>query len=108
MNQVEIYKAEDGQAQVDVAFKEDTVWLTQKQMAELFGRDRVAITQHIGNIFKEKELEEKLVCKDFLHTTKHGAIKGKTQKAKAKFYNLDVIISDGYPVLVGRLRLTNK
>ena len=93
-----IYKAKDGSQQLDVRLEEETVWLTQKQMAELFGRDRVAITQHLGNIFKEKELEEKLVWKDFLHTTKHGAIKGKTQTATTKYYNLDVIISVGYRV----------
>jgi death-on-curing family protein len=93
-----IYQAKDGSQQIEVRLEEDTVWLTQKNMAELFGRDRVAITQHLGNIFKEKELEERLVCKDFLHTTKHGAIKGKTQAATAKYYNLDVIISVGYRV----------
>ena len=93
-----IYKAKDGSQQLEVMLEQETVWLTQKQMAELFGRDRVAVTQHIGNIFKEKELEEKLVCKEFLHTTKHGAIKGKTQSATTKYYNLDVIISVGYRV----------
>ncbi len=62
-------------------------------MAELFGRNRVAITQHIGNIFKEEELSEQLVCKDFLHTSPHGAISGETQEKTIKFYNLDVIIS---------------
>lgn len=98
MNQIEIYQTKDKQTQVEVSFQEETVWLSQKQMATLFGRDRVAITQHLGNIFKEKELEEKLVCKGFLHTTKHGAIKGKTQAATAKYYNLDVIISVGYRV----------
>ena len=56
-----IYKAKDGSQILDVRLEEETVWLNQKQMAELFGRDRVAITQHLGNIFKEKELEEKLV-----------------------------------------------
>ena len=53
-------------------FNSTPIWLTQKQMSELFGRDRVAITQHIGNIFKEEELEENLVCKDFLLTAKDG------------------------------------
>jgi prophage maintenance system killer protein len=67
-------------------------------MAELFGRNRVAITQHIGNIFKEEELNEQMVCKDFLHTTQHGAITGKTQEKITKYYNLDVIISVGYRV----------
>lgn len=93
-----IYKSEDGQIAFNVNVFEDTVWLTQKEMAELFDRNRVAITQHIGNIFKEGELKEKLVCKDFLHTTQHGAITGKTQNKSTKYYNLDVIISVGYRV----------
>lgn len=97
-NQIEIYTTKDNQTEVQVLFEQDTVWLSQKQMAELFGRNRVAITQHIGNIFKEDELVEQLVCKDFLHTTKHGAITGKTQEKKIKYYNLDVIISVGYRV----------
>jgi hypothetical protein len=67
-------------------------------MSELFGRNRVAITQHIGNIFREGELDQKVVCKDFLHTTQHGAIKGKRQTKSIKLYDLDVIISVGYRV----------
>jgi len=97
-NQIEIYTTKDNHTEVQVLFEQDTVWLSQKQMAELFGRNRVAITQHIGNIFKEDELVEQLVCKDFLHTTKHSAITGKTQEKKIKYYNLDVIISVGYRV----------
>jgi len=92
MNQIEIYRTKDKQTQVEVSFQEETVWLTQKQMAELFGRDRVAITQHLGNIFKEKELNKKSVCKDFLHTAADG------KSYKTKYYNLDVIISVGYRV----------
>lgn len=98
MNDIEIYKSINDQIEITVQFDNDTVWLTQKQMAELFGRNRVAITQHIGNLFKEEELNEKVVCKDFLHTTKHGAITGKTQEKRTKYYNLDVIISVGYRV----------
>lgn len=97
-NQIEIYKSSDNAIELQVSLDKDTVWLTQKQMAELFGRNRVAITQHIGNIFKEEELNEQQVCKDFLHTTQHGAITGKTQIKTTKFYNLDVIISVGYRV----------
>jgi hypothetical protein len=84
-NQIEIFKSDDNQIELKVQFDIDTVWLTQAQMAELFERNRVAVTQHIGNIFKEGELEEKLVCKDFLQTTQHGAIKGKTQSRTVKF-----------------------
>ena len=90
--EVVIYKTESGQDAIDVHLENETVWLNQAQMAALFGRDRVAITQHIGNIFKEKELQKKSVCKDFLHT----AADGKTYKAQ--YYNLDVIISVGYRV----------
>ncbi|MGD9159413.1 MAG: RhuM family protein [Desulfobacteraceae bacterium] len=97
-NQIEIYTTQDNETAVEVRFDQETVWLTQAQMADLFERNRVAITQHIGNIFKEGELDKKLVCKDFLQTTQHGAIKGKTQSRKVKFYNLDVIISVGYRV----------
>ena len=92
MNQIDIYQTSDKQAVVEVKFEGDTAWLTQKQMSELFGRDRVAITQHIGNIFKEKELNKKSVCKDFLHTAEDG------KTYKTIFYNLDVIISVGYRV----------
>lgn len=92
------YQSNDGKISFNVNVFGETVWLTQKQMAELFDRSRVAITQHINNIFKEKELEEKVVCKDFLHTTEHGAIKGRNQIISTKYYNLDVIISVGYRV----------
>ena len=98
MYEILIYKTIEGVRLIDVTFEEDTVWLSQKQMSELFGRNRVAITQHIGNIFKEEELDEQVVCKDFLHSTQHGAITGKTQKKKIKYYNLYVIISVGYRV----------
>ena len=97
-NKIEIFQSKDNQTEIKVQFEEETVWLTQAQMAELFDRNRVAITQHIGNIFKEGELDKNMVCKDFLHTTQHGAIKGKTQTKKTKYYNLDVIISIGYRV----------
>lgn len=68
-NQIEIYKSSGNATEVRVVFQKETVWLSQKQMAELFGRNRVTITQHIGNINKEEELNEQLMCKDFLHTT---------------------------------------
>jgi death-on-curing family protein len=92
MSQVEIYRSLDKQTQVEVKFEEESVWLNQKQLSELFGRDRVAITQHLGNIFKEKELVKKAVCKKFLHTAEDG------KNYDTMFYNLDVIISVGYRV----------
>ncbi|TYB78112.1 death-on-curing protein [Bizionia saleffrena] len=97
-NQIEIYEAQDGSTQINVQFEEETVWLTQAQMAELFNKGRTTITEHISNIFKEGELIEDMVCRDFRHTTKHGAVKGKTQSKSVKYYNLDVIISVGYRV----------
>lgn len=97
-NQIEIYQANDGSTQINVQFEQDTVWLTQAQMAELFGKGRTTITEHIKNVFTEGELEEEVVCRDFRHTTQHGAIKGKKQSKNIKHYNLDVIISVGYRV----------
>ena len=96
-NEIVLYQANE-LTKVEVQIDNETVWLNQEQMATLFGRNRVAITQHIGNIFKEGELNKELVCKDFLLTTQHGAIAGKTQINKIKLYNLDVIISVGYRV----------
>ncbi len=97
-NKIEIYKSKDNLIKINVNFDEDTVWLSQKQMASLFGRDRKTINRHILNIFKEDELDKKLVCSFFEHTTQHGAIEGKTQTNKIRYYNLDVIISIGYRV----------
>jgi len=91
-NQVLIYKTETGQYSVEVLLDGDTVWLTQKQMAELFDKGRTTITEHIQNIFKEGELQEKSVCRDFRHTAADG------KEYEVKYYNLDVIISVGYRV----------
>lgn len=93
-----VYENQDGKIKVDVRLQDETVWLTQEQMALLFGKGRSTITEHIGNIFKEGELEEKLVCRNFRLTTPHGAIQDKMQSRDVKFYNLDVIISVGYRV----------
>ena len=81
----------------------DTVWLTQAQMAELFQKDRTVITRHINNAFKEGELNREEVCAKIAHTTRHGAMKGKTQVQEVVFYNLDVIISVGYRVKATRI-----
>jgi len=87
-----LYTGKDGNINIDVFWKDETVWLTQKAMAELFGVQRPAITKHLGNVFKEKELEENSVSSILEHT----AIDGK--KYKTKFYNLDAIIAVGYRV----------
>lgn len=91
-NQVIIYKTEDGLTQLEVQMTGETVWLSQKQMAEIFGKDRKTITEHIGNVFEEGELEKNSVCWKSQHTAADGKIYSVT------YYNLDVIISVGYRV----------
>jgi hypothetical protein len=97
-SEIIIYQNNDGNIKIDVRLEDETVWLTQAQIAELFGKGRSTITEHIQNVFEERELKEDLVCRNFRHTTPHGAIKGKTQETSSKYYNLDVIISVGYRV----------
>lgn len=97
-NKIIIYQTPDGNTQIDVRLENETVWLSQAQMAFLFQKDRSVITRHINNIFKEGELNKDEVCAFFAHTTPHGAIKGKTQLQETAFYSLDVIISVGYRV----------
>jgi len=91
-NQFLLYTAPDGAVKVDVFLKDETVWLTQKALAELFGVKRPAITKHLGNIFSTGELTEASVCSILEHT----AGDGKTYSAK--YYNLDAIIAVGYRV----------
>jgi hypothetical protein len=90
--EVLIYQPDNETSRIEVKLEDETVWLTQAQMAELFQTTRNNITLHIGNVFKEKELEQTSVCKDSLLTAEDG------KKYKTKFYNLDVIISVGYRV----------
>lgn len=96
--EIVLYQNQDGQIKLDVRLEDETVWLTQAQIAILFYKGRSTITEHIINVFTEGELDENMVCRDFRHTTQHGAIEGKTQDKIAKHYNLDVIISVGYRV----------
>jgi len=93
-----IFQTKAGKVNIDVFFKNDTLWLTQKLIAELFNKGRSTITEHLNKIFEDKELDKNMVCRDFRHTTQHGAVIGKTQEKKVKLYNLDVIISVGYRV----------
>lgn len=93
-----LYNMPDDAGKIQVIIKDETIWCTQKAMAQLFGVQRPAITKHLSNIFKEGELDEKVVCSILELTTEHGAIEGKTQKTPTKFYNLDAIISVGYRV----------
>jgi len=93
-----LYTTQDNKVKVEIFLKDENIWLTQAQIAELFDKGRSTITEHITNIFKEGELDEKVVCRNFRHTTQHGAMQGKTQSKDVKYYNLDVIISVGYRV----------
>ena len=92
-NTIEIYRSQDGSVQLNVKLENDTVWLTQSQMAELFGRDRTVITRHINNCYKEGELDKNITCAKFAHMGKD-----QDQTYETTMYNLDVIISVGYRV----------
>ena len=90
-----IYQTEDGQTQIDVRLENETVWLTQAQMAELFQKTSQNITMHIRNAYKEGELEENATCKEFLQVQQEG---NRIVSRRLKYYDLDVIISVGYRV----------
>ena len=90
-NEIVLYQPND-QLSIEVKLENETVWLTQQQMAMLFNTSRNNITLHIGNIFKEGELDKDSVCKESLLTAADGKV------YKTNFYNLDVIISVGYRV----------
>ena len=97
-SEILLYTTPNGNVKVEIYLQDETIWLTQKKIADLFGVDRTVVTKHIGNICKEGELKEEVVCANFAHTTQHGAMAGKTQESVSKFYNLDMIISVGYRV----------
>ncbi len=97
-SEILLYSDENGKEFVSVVFKDETFWLTQKAMAELFDVQTPAISKHLKNIFADGELEENMVVSKMETTTRHGAIQGKTQTNDTKFYNLDAIIAVGYRV----------
>ena len=92
-NQIVIYQTEDGQTQIDVRMENETVWLTQKQIAELFGIKRPAITKHLKNIYLSEELDEASTCSILEHMGNEGK-----QTYNTRYYNLDAILSVGYRV----------
>lgn len=92
MNDVEIYTAKDGKAQIEVRFENETVWLSLNQLAQLFGRDKSVISRHLKRIFEDRELSRKSVVAKNATT----AADGKTYEVE--YFNLDVIISVGYRV----------
>lgn len=93
-----IYNTPEENVSINAVIKDDTIWLTQKAMAELFDVQTPAISKHLKKIFEEGELDEKVVVSVLERTTAHGAMPGKTQTKGTQFYNLDAIISVGYRV----------
>ncbi len=93
-----LYQSAHEDVSVNALVKDETVWLTQKTMADLFGVDKSSISKHLKNIFAEGELSEEVVVAKIATTTQHGALDGKTQTRDVFFYNLDAIISVGYRV----------
>ena len=94
-NQILIYKTDDGQTQIDVRMENETVWLTQSQMAELFDTDRTSIVRHINNIYKVDELARESACAKIAQVQKEGS---RMVNRTVPFFNLDMIISVGYRV----------
>lgn len=93
-----LYHLKQTDLEINVILKDESIWATQKAMAELFGVDRTVVSKHLSNIFKEGELDEQVVCAKIAHTTQHGAIEKKTQTRALNLYNLDAIISVGYRI----------
>ncbi len=97
-NEILLYTTPNGNVKVEIYLHNENIWLTQEKIANLFGVQRPAITKHLKNIFETGELKEEVVSSILEHTTLHGAIEGKTQKKKVKYFNLDAIISVAYRV----------
>ncbi len=97
--QIQLYTSEDGQVQLEIQFEQETLWLTQLQMGELFGTTPENVLMHLQNIFKDNELDEAATTKDFLAVRQEGA---RQVKRTLKHYNLDAIISVGYRVSSSR------
>ena len=93
-----IYENQKGNIKVDVRFEDESIWLNQAQICELYGKAKSTISEHIKAIFEDEELDEKVVVRNFRTTTKHGAIEGKTQTKDVRYYNLDMIIALGFKV----------
>lgn len=98
MSNILIYQNENGNIKVDVMFEDSSIWLSQAQICEVFGKAKSTISEHIKAIFEEGELDEKVVVRNYRTTTKHGAIEGKTQTNDVAFYSLDMIIAIGFRV----------
>ena len=97
-NKILIYTDSSGLTKIDVRLTEDTLWLTQAQMCELYQTSKSNVSEHIKHIFEEGELDREVVVRKFRTTSQHGAIEGMTQTHDVTFYNLDMIIALGYRV----------
>ena len=105
-----LYQREDGAVQIDVRVEDETVvWLTQEQMAALFGKGRSTITEHISHIFEEGELDENVVCRNFRQTTQHGAIEEREMRMTDFVRELDNILrTTGRNVLDNAGQISNE
>ena len=97
-NKLILYKDDEGKLIVNTLFADEDVWLTQAQLVEIYQSSKSNISEHLKNIFEDKELDKEVVVRKFRTTTQHGAIEGKTQTHEVLHYNLDVIIALGYRV----------
>ena len=97
-NKLILYKDDEGKLIVNTLFADEDVWLTQAQLVEIYQSSKSNISEHLKNIFEDKELDKEVVVRKFRTTTLHGAIEGKTQTHEVLHYNLDVIIALGYRV----------
>lgn len=93
-----LYKTDNSNISIDVIISNETLWTTQKAMAELFGVSIATVSRHLKDIFDSGELDKEVVITKSVTTTQHGAMEGKTQSKETNFYNLDAIISVGYRV----------
>ncbi len=97
-----LYQLPDEEGRVQVVIKDETIWATQKAMAQLFGVGVPAISKHLAHIFEEGELDKDVVVSKMEITTQQGAMEGKTQTSETAFYSLDAIIAVGYRVSSAR------
>ena len=93
-NKIIIYQTEDGQTQIDVRLENETVWLTQAQMVELFQTTKQNVSLHVGNVFKEGELEQEATVKEYLTVQKEGK---REVRGRVRYYNLDVKVDERFP-----------
>ena len=94
-NNIVIYQSEDGKVHLEVVYNEETMWLTQQQLCDLYQTSKSNVSEHIKHIFEDGELVREATVRKFRITTQHGAIEGKTQSRDVAHYNLDMILSLG-------------